>query len=499
MDFWIVPTSVLAFSLITTVTTHWLVTRFYYPHGQHLATWTSLADIVADLIWALILTAGGIVAVRYAERVTSMASAYMVTGLAVCLVLLSLLRAFLYCRGMGERPVRKPDWEGLPPVILHALTYLLFAVVIYLTLALLQRQAMNPVLAIYICLGALLPDLDSQGSVIGRLLPFIARPLETRRGHRQEWHTLAANVLIALLTAPLILVIGLPSWGLIALGFLSHLILDMLSLPGIMLFWPFTHTRYFFGGWTRIAGSTSERRLAIVLTMLAVVLFLVAGRQAPVPPPAPPFFDTALQRAYALRGRNLVLVNVEGTWQATGRRISGSYEVLNISGSSFIMRDGYTEQVFTAGQGAADNLYLNWVSVAAGSAIQAKPVEIRLQDQTLANLLPVVYQMQREPGLQHIFISGDITISLAGGAGDGLSPDYSQTHLRQIQAQGPGHYSIHYLPASKLIELANTQVQLADLLVVATYAIPAAGPTATPLPSPPPQPGASLLEREGPP
>jgi inner membrane protein len=496
MSFRIVFASALAFGLITTALTHWLVNRFYHPQGRRVATWTSLTDIVADLIWVLILTAGGVVVVRYAERLTSVAFGYAIAGLAAGLVLLSLLRAFVYCRSKGDQPMREFDWEELPGVILHAFTYLLFAVIIYLALSLLRRQALNPVLVVYICIGALLPGLDSQESVMGRLLPFISRPLETRLGQCQEWHTLAANALVALLTAPLILVNGLQSWGLISLGFLSHLILDMFGPPGIMLFWPFAGTRYLFGGWSRTAGSASERRLAIILVMIAAVLLLVKGSQTPTPTPAPPSFEIALQHAYALRGRSLVVADVEGTWQATGRRISGSYEVLNVLGSSFIMRDGYTGQVFTAGQGASDNLYLNRVTVTAGSAIQVKPVEIRLQDQSLADVLPVVYGMQREPGLQHIFVSGDL-IMPADGAEGGLSADYSQTHLRQIQVRGPGHYGLYYLPASELIELANIQVQVADLLVVATYVIPAAGPTATPLPLPPPQPGASFPEGEG--
>ncbi|MFO7614970.1 MAG: HAMP domain-containing sensor histidine kinase, partial [Bacteroidales bacterium] len=69
----------------------------------------------------------------------------------------------------------------------------------------------------------------------------------------------------------------------------------------------------------------------------------------------------------------------QGTWQATGRWMSGRFEILNARGDSFVMLDRYTRQVFTAGRGAQDNLYLNYLSLQTGSAIEVKPVEVRLR------------------------------------------------------------------------------------------------------------------------
>jgi hypothetical protein len=107
-----------------------------------------------------------------------------------------------------------------------------------------------------------------------------------------------------------------------------------------------------------------------------------------------------------MRGRTLVLADVEGTWQATGRRVSGRFEVLGATDDSFILLDRYSGQVFSAGPSANENLVLNQINLETGLPVQIKAVEVHLEDQTLSNALAAVYQMQREAGLEHIFISG---------------------------------------------------------------------------------------------
>jgi hypothetical protein len=184
-----------------------------------------------------------------------------------------------------------------------------------------------------------------------------------------------------------------------------------------------------------------------------------------------------------MRGNNQVFAYVEGTWQTTGKRMSGWLEVLNASGESFILLDRFDGTICTGGRGAQDNLYLNRISLRTGPSIRVKPTEIHLVDQSLATGLAVVYEMQREPGLEHIYVSGDVFLPLPLDTTDPVLPaDYAQTKLRRIRAHNGGHYTFHYLTASDLIALANVQVELADLVIVATYTSPASGPTVTPLP-----------------
>jgi membrane-bound metal-dependent hydrolase YbcI (DUF457 family) len=479
----------LAFGVVATLATNWLIAasrRPTVPPGR------SVAAVVAHLVWILLLFAAGVLATRYFERITNAASAYVIFGLGA--FLLSLVRAVLYQRAQERR--KSPaglDKRGMLIDALHTVTYLLGAAVTYLALSWLGKQPVEPILFVPLSIGALLPDLDSPTSALGRLLPFISRRLEAHFGHEQQWHTLVAGAAVAVSTAVLIPVIGWRAWALIPLGFLSHLFLDMLHPQGIMLFWPLKQTRYFVFGFVESDGSTAERKLAVALAIATIALLLVVDMgPAPAPQATPPSYEQTLERYYSLRGRNLVFADVEGTWQATGRRVADRFEVLNAAGQALVMLDRYTGRVFTAGRSATDHLYLDRITLLAGDPARIKPEEIQLRDQPLGDALPILYEMQREPGLQHIYISGDVVLpTLQDVVSPSLPVDYAQAQVRRIEASGGGHYAFHYLTASDLIELANVQVKDADLVIVATYAGPPAGPsgpTVTPLPSPPPRP-----------
>jgi inner membrane protein len=475
----------LAFGVGVTLAANWIASRNRPPVQRGLRL---LGRLTADLIWIVLIFVGGLIATRYIERIANPALGYLIFGLLAFAV--SIVRSLLHQRSRGEiEPSKKLDRQDLLQMALHNLTYLLFAIAVYLTLSLVTKQPADPILFIPLCLGVLLPDLDSQNSLLGYLLPWISRPLESRFGHLQEWHTLAAAALVALTTAPLIPLASLQAWYLIPLGFLSHLIVDMLSPKGIMLLWPISRTRYcVFGGFVEAPGGVSERRLALALALGTVALLLVVDVGRPSPPPLPvPSYGQTVERYYNLRGRNLVFATVQGTWQATGRRIGGRFEILNAAGESFIMLDRFSGKVFTAGRSDDDDLYLNHITLQPGASAQTRAVEVHLQNQPLLEALPVVYLMQQEPGLQHIYVSGDVVVPrLQDGDGPTLPVDYAQTRLRKIQSPNPGHYTLHYLTASELIELANVQADTADLVVVATYVSPEGEPTPTPLPSPPP-------------
>jgi hypothetical protein len=298
-----------------------------------------------------------------------------------------------------------------------------------------------------------------------------------------------------MITAPLIPALGWQTWLLVSVGYLSHLLLDMFGPEGIMLIWPISRTRYSIvrrypalGGLAGSHGSTAEGRLTIALVLVVAVLFSLAHvSRSPSPQVASPSFEGSVAHYLGLRGRNLAFADVDGTWQASGRRVSARFEILNALGQSLVLYDRFGGSVFTAGRTNADNLYLNTLRVAAGSAVRVKPVEIELHDALLKDALPIVYQMQREPGLQHIFVSGRI-VAEEFEPRDAIAPsprvDYAQTQLQRVQKLGEGHYDLHYLTATDLIEMSNVPVEIASLVIVATYVSPPTGPTATPLPSP---------------
>jgi inner membrane protein len=474
----------VAFGLALTAATDWLVATLWgerWP-GRMLAV-----DLLASGLWVVLLAAAGLLAMRYVERIAHAWLGYLLFGgLAFAL---SLLRAVLYQRVKAQRRSRPgPDWQAILGEAVHSLLYLLAALGVYLLTALLARWSVDPMLFIPLGVGALLPDLDSRSSLLGRVLPFVARPLEAYLGHRGAWHTPLAAALVAALTAPLIVLIQVRAWWLLPLGFLCHLAVDVLTPQGVMLLWPWSREGYRLGpGFLGSPGSVAERWLAAGLAaVVALLLVAVDLGPPPAPPVAQPTYEQSLDRYRSIQGRNLALADVDGAWQADGRRVTGRFEILNALGSSYVMLDRYTGRVFRAGRAPEDHLYLHRITVLSGAAAQIKPAEVHLEVQALADALPVVYQMQREEGLQHIFVSGDVVLPPAEGeATPALRPEYPQTRLPRVEAHGGRRYRLNYLTAAELIALATVRVETADLVVVATSVRPAPGPTVTPLPSPP--------------
>ena len=480
---------VLAFSITITLTTNWLVSGFERPKLPPRMTLNDTIAVLANLIWISMLWVLGVLALRYIERMTNYALGY---GLFATLAfLLSWVRAYLYHRIQNRsRSSGEPrDREALAAVLVHSLTYFLFASVLYLALFALLRQPVDPYVFIPLCIGALLPDLDSRDSLLGRLLPWISQRLEDHLGHLEEWHTPAVAALVALFTTPLILVLGVQFWYLIPFGFLAHLLLDLLAPRGLMLLWPLHRTRYgAFGGVVQAPGSRVERVMVAGFAVAGLILLFAVDLGRPEPSPAPaPSYEQTLDHYYSMRGRNQVFAYIDGSWQLSGRPISGRFEILNASNQSYVVLDRFSGRIFTAGRSSEDNVYLNRIVLQSGPSVLVKPVEVHLENQPVGDALGIVYEMQEEPGLQHIYVTGDLLLPLLDEGMDSiLQADLGQTSLRQILSHGVGHYSLHYLSATELIELADLQVEVADLMIVATYVRPATGPTVTPLPPPAP-------------
>jgi membrane-bound metal-dependent hydrolase YbcI (DUF457 family) len=475
---------VVAYSVTVTLITNWLATGLRRVKLPPSLTLRSLLDVVASLVWLGLLYVSGVLAIRYVERMANAALGYALY--ATLGFLLSWGRAVLYRRMRVQRgPAQSITRASMVSRLVHNLTYLLFALVLYLVLSWLLSLAVKPILLLPLFIGALLPDLDSKDSLPARLVPWIPKRLEGQFGHLEEWHTPAAAVLVAVVSAPLIAVVGVRAWYLVPFGFLSHLLLDLLAPKGVMLLWPLNRTRYgVFGGVIESAGGRAGRVLAACLAVTAIVLLFAVdfGPDQPAPVAAPSYQQT-LDSYYSMRGRNQVFAYIDGSQQLSGLPIRGWFELLNATGESYIVLDRFSGEIFRAGRNAGDNVYLDRIVLRAGSSVLVKPVELHLENEFLSDALGILYNMQREPGLLHIYVSGNVVLPDAQSSdGPTLRQDDSLTTLRKIQSHEDGSYSLHYLSAAESIQLGNLRVETGELIIVATYARPASGPTATPLP-----------------
>lgn len=86
-------------------------------------------------------------------------------------------------------------------------------------------------------IASLVPDIDTPKSTVGRLVPFVSYPLALA-GHRSITHSLAGAALLAI---PVLIAQEYANTNLLIpflIGYLSHLLLDLLTPQGCPLLWP---------------------------------------------------------------------------------------------------------------------------------------------------------------------------------------------------------------------------------------------------------------------
>jgi len=135
-------------------------------------------------------------------------------------------------------------------------------------------------------LGAIIPDLDHAKSTIGKLFPLLSKPIEQRYGHRMVTHSFLGwgviTIILGIILALLHLV-GFKSWssGMVnwrwvaafSIGYLSHLMLDMLNIRGVPLFWP-EKLRFVLFKNPRLRMESGSRFEVILIIIFAVSIFL---------------------------------------------------------------------------------------------------------------------------------------------------------------------------------------------------------------------------------
>lgn len=114
-----------------------------------------------------------------------------------------------------------------------------------------------------VAIGSLLPDIDEPNSYVGRRTKGVSHMTKAIFGHRGFTHTLLATLLVfipfILLMYPHLLGDGfehymaqstklttffLPLFYGIGIGYLFHILGDMLSISGVPLFMPFTQKKF---------------------------------------------------------------------------------------------------------------------------------------------------------------------------------------------------------------------------------------------------------------
>jgi len=115
-------------------------------------------------------------------------------------------------------------------------------------------------------LGSLLPDLDHPRSSIGRVFFFLSHPLNMQFGHRGLVHSFV--VWLPLLVVGVIFKLHTVQW--LAIGALSHIIIDCYNTSGVRALTPFSDKSVvmFKRDWRVSTGSLGEIYVFVLIALL---------------------------------------------------------------------------------------------------------------------------------------------------------------------------------------------------------------------------------------
>lgn len=120
-------------------------------------------------------------------------------------------------------------------------------------------------------LASFLPDLDHPTSTAGRYMPRLFRRL--MGGHRMGCHSIFMIAFMWWVTGYLI---GNPIIAnAVAVGFGTHVFIDMLTLQGVGLLYPVSRRKIQIGWFT--TGSDGEDRFVLVVKAIGAVIFVGYG------------------------------------------------------------------------------------------------------------------------------------------------------------------------------------------------------------------------------
>jgi inner membrane protein len=295
---------------------------------------------------------------------------------------------------------------------MQAPTHATFGLVFVIGAGTVLGVVLTPAVAAFTVLGALLPDVDTPTSLLGKLCLPLARLLERRFGHRTVTHSLLG---LALFTCPVVS-LGLinPQWPLaFGLGYLSHLLIDCANKSGTPLFYPSPIRAVLPRSEAlRIAvGSGAETVLGVVLAGLLVVL--VPLHQMGFARALHAFTRTttgAITDFRGWEGRYEVWADVDGLLRLSQRRVRQRYRVLGIANANtLIVQDPATGAIRTVGPTEAANIYPSGIRAHQGVAVTVRTRPVTLTQQLLNELLREV-PLDGETYLHGIVRTPDVVV-----------------------------------------------------------------------------------------
>jgi inner membrane protein len=252
-----------------------------------------------------------------------------------------------------------------------------------------------------------IPDIDTSGSVPGRIFYPISRWLESRYPHRSITHSFLATGLVAIALLPLILFWGQSAYYLaLVIGYWMGWFGDVFSKSGVAAFFPH-QARLVIPGNPKLrlaTGSKAESIVLGVITLVAVISININAAGGIMQS-----FDQVLgSQSGAMEiyqresSKHQVFAQIEGRHTITQQAIAGSFEVIGTIAQDLLVKDRQG-RLYRAGDSPEAQIAPEKVKVTLGTAITLTTREVFLDEQQVSAAIAPLK-------LENSYVSGRLTL-----------------------------------------------------------------------------------------
>lgn len=220
-------------------------------------------------------------------------------------------------------------------------------------------------------IGALLPDIDTPYSAIGRVFPF-SKFIEQKYGHRQITHSWIFIIMSLVIFSPLILITGLMRYAGLIIGVISHIMIDMVNISGVPFFYP-SPARFVFpeNKASRIEVNSKQEYifLAILIFLVTITtpLSFIGYKSLFYRISQTPY--GAIEEVKKYSDSYLIKVRIKGIWTQSQYPVDEDFKVLAIQDKGLVVEssDG---KIFFAGYSYYSAVIINKINVILDKKIE---------------------------------------------------------------------------------------------------------------------------------
>jgi inner membrane protein len=273
-----------------------------------------------------------------------------------------------------------------------------------------QGMEFNYENALLCALGSLSPDIDNSKSWLGRIFPFISKPVENKFSHRTLTHSLLAIVFIWSIAVLYKILFDTGNFNPIAfaIGYTSHILIDCASVQGVKILYPFSMRNAVFPFDTQqpeayriVVGSKADIALGFVFVFLTIPFAYISFKtHTKIVREIQRDINSAVRSYNELSKNFLCFARLEGINTTTGDKLKGDYLIISAEKQNMLLikegsltlsvgKDNFKNDIFTA----------NILTIPKQKA-HSEVKNLSIQNQTLGNTINLNDSL--------LFVSGEI-------------------------------------------------------------------------------------------